>query len=74
MILVWAAAHILPGVLAISVMHEYAGMPHHGGGLRHLWMAAVIGGGLIVALVVWTRRRRHGGGAIEPAKPIKQAR
>ena len=63
-ILLWAPAHVLPGVLAISVLHEYAGLPHHGGIARHYWMLAVIGAALIVALASWTIRRRHGG--IEP--------
>ena len=63
-ILLWAPAHVLPGVLAISVLHEYAGLPHHGGIARHYWMLAVIGAALIVALATWTIRRRHGG--IEP--------
>jgi membrane protein DedA with SNARE-associated domain len=65
-ILLWAPAHVLPGVLAVSVLHEYAGIPHHTGA-KHFWMLAVIGGALIVALTVWAVRRRHGGGAIEPA-------
>jgi membrane protein DedA with SNARE-associated domain len=73
-ILLWAAAHILPGVLAVSALHEYAGLPHHEHIGKHLWMAAVIGGALIVALGVWTVRRRHGGGVIEPAKRIKESR
>jgi membrane protein DedA with SNARE-associated domain len=67
-ILVWAPAHVLPGVLAVSALHKYAGLPHHEGVGKHLWMLAVVGGALIVALAVWTIRRRHGGGAIEPAK------
>src|SRR5438067_1755031 len=67
-VLLWAAAHVLPGVLAVSALHEYAGIPHHTGIGKHYWMLAVIGGALIVALVVWVIRRRHGGGAIEPAK------
>ena len=67
-ILVWAPAHVLPGVLAVSALHEYAGLPHHQGVGKHLWMLAVLGGGLIVALAIWTIRRRHGGGVIEPAK------
>ena len=69
-ILVWAPAHVLPGVLAVSALHEYAGLPHHEHVGKHLWMFAVIGGGLIVALAVWTIRRRHGGGVIEPAKHV----
>jgi membrane protein DedA with SNARE-associated domain len=65
-ILLWAAAHVFPGVLAVSMLHEYAGLPHHAGIAKHYWMLAVIGGALIVALATWTIRRRHGGGLIEP--------
>jgi membrane protein DedA with SNARE-associated domain len=68
-ILLWAPAHVLPGVLAISALHQYAGIPHHAGIAKHYWILAVIGGALIVALATWTIRRRHGGGRIEPAKP-----
>jgi membrane-associated protein len=72
-ILVWAPVHVLPGVLAVSALHQYAGLPHHEGLGKHLWMLAVIGGALVVALAVWTIRRRHGGGAIEPAvKPVRK--
>ena len=60
-ILLWAPAHVLPGVLAVSALHEYAGLPPHTGTARHYWILAVIGGALIVALVTWTIRRRHGG-------------
>jgi membrane-associated protein len=67
-ILVWALAHVLPGVLAITALHEYAGLPRHHGIGKHLWMLAVLGGAAVVALGVWTIRRRHGGGVIEPAK------
>ena len=28
-ILLWAPAHVLPGVLAVSALHEYAGIPQH---------------------------------------------
>lgn len=66
-ILVWAMAHVLPGVLAVSVLHQY-GLSHHEHVGKHLWMWAVVGGALVVAFGVWTIRRRHGGGIIEPAK------
>jgi membrane protein DedA with SNARE-associated domain len=65
-VLLWAPAHVLPGVLAVSALHQYAGIPHHTGMGKLYWMLSVIGGALIVALVVWTIRRRHGGGLIEP--------
>jgi len=67
-IFLWACAHVLPGVLAIHALHEYAGVPRHQGIGKHLWMFAVLGGAAVVAFGVWTIRRRHGGGVIEPAK------
>jgi membrane protein DedA with SNARE-associated domain len=66
-ILLWAPAHVLPGVLAVSALHEYGGFPHHGGFARHYWMLAIIVGALIGALAFWILRRRNGGGIIEPA-------
>jgi membrane protein DedA with SNARE-associated domain len=65
-ILLWAPAHVLPGVLAVSALHRYAGIPHHSGG-KHYWMVSVLGVALIVALAAWVIRRRRGGTAIEPA-------
>ncbi|WP_407149221.1 DedA family protein [Bradyrhizobium sp. ORS 86] len=67
-ILLWAPAHVLPGVLAITALHDYAGLPHHGHVGKHLWIFAVVGCALIITLAVWTIRRRHGGGLIEPAR------
>ena len=66
-ILLWAPAHVLPGVLAVSALHRYAGIPHHTGVIKHYWVLIVIGGALVVALAVWIIRRRKGGGIIEPA-------
>lgn len=67
-IMAWALAHVLPGVLAVSALHRYAGLPHHEHIGKHLWIIAVIGGAMIVALVYWTVRRRRGGAANGPAK------
>ncbi len=67
-ILVWAPAHVLPGVLAVSALHEYAGLPHHEHVGKHLWMLTVAGGAIILGLAIWTIRRRHGSG-IATAKP-----
>jgi membrane protein DedA with SNARE-associated domain len=66
-ILLWAPAHVLPGVLAVSALHRYAGFPHHEAIAKHYWMLSVIGAALIIALAAWIIRRRHGGGVIEPA-------
>lgn len=64
-VLLWAPAHVLPGVLAVSALHRYAGLPHHDHIGKHLWILAVLGGGLVLTLVVWIIRRRRGG-MIEP--------
>jgi len=67
-ILLWAPAHVLPGVLAVSFLHEYGGLPHHGAIAKHYWILAVVGVAVIVSIVLWFSRRRHGGGMIEPAR------
>jgi membrane-associated protein len=66
-ILLWAPAHILPGVLAVSALDRAGGLAGLEGSAKHYWLPLVLGGALIVALVVWLVRRRHGGNAIEPA-------
>jgi membrane-associated protein len=71
-ILLWAPAHVLPGVLAASLLERYGDVMGVGAGAKHYWMPLVVGGALILALAVWTIRRRHGGGVIEPA--AKQSR
>ena len=59
-ILLWAVAHVAPGVVAVSMLHQYAGLPHHEHVGKHLWMAAVAFGAVIAGAVIWTLRRRHG--------------
>lgn len=54
----WALAHVLPGVLAISALHEYGGMPHHHHVGKHIWIIAVAALA-IVAFGVWKWRRRQ---------------
>jgi len=66
-ILLWAPAHVLPGVLAVSALHKYGGFEPHAEIAKHYWMLSVIACAAIIALVTWTIRRRHGGGVIEPA-------
>jgi membrane-associated protein len=68
-VLLWAPAHVLPGVLAVDALHHYAGVPHHSGIAKHYWMVTVISGALLVWLALWARRRWRGNGATKPAKP-----
>ena len=65
-ILLWAPAHVLPGVLAVSALHRYGGFAPHQGIAKHYWILAVVAGALIVALWTWIARRRQRG-ATEPA-------
>jgi membrane protein DedA with SNARE-associated domain len=68
-ILVWAAAHTLPGVLAVHALHQYAGLPHHQHAGKHLWMIVVALGAVIVGAAIWTiRRYRRSETAANPAK------
>ncbi len=66
-ILLWASAHVLPSVLAVSVLENSGLLEHVGASAKHYWMPIVFGGALILALAVWMFRRRHGGNMIEPA-------
>jgi membrane protein DedA with SNARE-associated domain len=63
-ILLWAPAHVLPGVLAVSALHKYGGFAPHTHIAKHYWLMSVIAGALIVALATWMIRRRRVG--IEP--------
>jgi membrane protein DedA with SNARE-associated domain len=54
----WALAHVLPGVLAISALHEYGGMAHHHHVGKHIWIIAVVALA-IVTFGVWKWRRRQ---------------
>jgi membrane protein DedA with SNARE-associated domain len=65
-VLLWAVVHVIPGVLAISALHQYAGIPHHTGAGKHYWILAVVGGALIIGLVTWIMRRRRGASMVEP--------
>jgi membrane-associated protein len=63
-IVLWALAHVLPGVLAISVLHRYGGIPHHSHIGKHYWVIAVVTGAVIVGLATWWWRRRRAVAAV----------
>jgi membrane protein DedA with SNARE-associated domain len=65
-ILLWAPAHVLPGVLAVSALHKYGGFHPHAAFAKHYWILAVIGGATIIALLTWAIRR-WGGSDMRPA-------
>ena len=68
-VLAWATAHTVPGVLAVTALHQHAGLSHHEHVGKHLWIYAVMSGAVIVGAAIWTIRRRRSQGT--HAKPVK---
>lgn len=65
-VLLWAPAHVLPGVLAVSALERYGKLIGLGTAAKHYWMPLVVGVTVVVALTIWIIRRWRGGNAIEP--------
>lgn len=61
-VMLWGLAHVLPGVAAVSALHAWAGLPHHGHIGRHVWILAVVAAALILGLALRIIRRRRGVG------------
>jgi membrane-associated protein len=59
-ILLWAPAHILPGVLAVSALDRAGGLAGLEGSAKHYWMPLVLGGALLAGLAAWWIRRKRG--------------
>ena len=67
-VLLWAPTHVLPGVLAVSALHEF-GLGHHAGIAKHYWMPAVIIVAALAGLATWIfHRRRRSVAAAELAR------
>jgi membrane protein DedA with SNARE-associated domain len=67
-VLLWAPAHVLPGVLAVSALHEY-GLGHHTGIAKHYWIPTVIIVAALAGLATWIfHRRRRSVAAAELAR------
>jgi membrane protein DedA with SNARE-associated domain len=72
-ILLWALAHVLPGVLAISALHEYGGIPHHSGLGKHYWMITVFTGAVIAGIATWWWYRYRQAVIERAAKPARDS-
>jgi membrane protein DedA with SNARE-associated domain len=59
-ILLWAPAHILPGVLAVSALDRAGGMAGLEGTAKHYWVPLVLGGAALAGLATWWIRRKRG--------------
>ncbi len=62
-ILAWAPAHVLPGVLAVTALHDYAGLHHHEHVGKHIWILTVAGVAVVLGVVLWIRYRKNGAAA-----------
>jgi LPXTG-motif cell wall-anchored protein len=58
-ILLWAPAHVLPGVAAVSALHHYGGFAPHTGMAKMYWIGAVVIAAIAIALWTWLGRRRR---------------
>ena len=58
-ILLWAPAHVLPGVFAVSVLHRYEGLKPHEGIVTKYWILAVVVAAVAIALWTWVGRQRR---------------
>jgi membrane-associated protein len=59
-ILLWAPAHILPGVLAVSALERAGGAAGLEGTAKHYWIPLVLGTAALAGLATWWVRRKRG--------------
>jgi membrane-associated protein len=60
-VFLWAPAHVLPGVLAVSALDRVGGVAGVEGAAKHYWIPAVLLLAVCAGLAswLWLRRRRH---------------
>ncbi|WP_441278690.1 DedA family protein [Tardiphaga sp. 172_B4_N1_3] len=63
--LLWAPAHVLPGVLAVSVLDRYGGIAGLEGQAKHYWIQAVIVAAVLAGATIWWWHRRKRNTAME---------
>jgi len=60
-VVLWACAHVLPGVFAVQLLHRYGGIPQHSHIAKHTWILAVAAGAVLVWLLLRLLRKRREG-------------
>lgn len=58
-VVLWACAHVLPGVFAVQLIHRYGGFPHHSHIAKPIWIALVVVGSVLAWLGLHLYRRRR---------------
>lgn len=59
-VVLWALAHVLPGVVAVSALERSGGVAGLEGSAHRYWVPLVIVCGVAIGVFVWWRRRRRG--------------
>jgi len=72
-ILLWAPAHILPAVVAVSAIEQSGVMAHADGGAKHYWIPIIICIAVLGGALTWWRRRKRGVN-VPVASPAETAR
>lgn len=57
-IALWALAHTLPGVFAVSLLHSYGDLPPHAHLAKHVWIIAVVVITAAIGVTTWWLHRR----------------
>jgi len=68
-VMLWALAHVLPGMLAITALHRYGDFAHPGQIARRYWIPLTLAAGIIAALALWWRQRRRNGATGRTSEP-----
>ena len=59
-ILLWAAAHVLPAVMAVTAIEQSGAMEHASGTAKHYWIPLIIAAAVVGGLFTWWKRRKRG--------------
>ena len=73
-IVLWACAHVLPGIFAVELLHRYGGIPHHSHIAKPIWIALVLVGSLLAWLGLRLYQRRREAGIMAKAGEARRLR